>query len=731
MFRPQSRQPSDDDLKAVLPQAKRACLCVSARRQAQLESGWPGVFRGEILPMLWEAEADFADLYHPLFGAPNKPVAELLGILILKEFHDYTDLPAPRPARQAGEQALEAVQFNLQWQYALLPVRRTLACAQRASRQTGQLGFSQASICQKTLHNFRDRMVKSQKHQRFFHHLTGQIIDRFGLDTSRQRMDSTHVMSAMKQLTRLGLFVKTIEAFLFKLKRMAQKDQKVASLLAQLPRKFHQRYLEREGYFSDTPSSLASRRLDACAGDLWELIDQFRGDPKLFKLKQYRHLKRVFKDQCEGVPPQQETQAEPVKVHKGPKEAKAEVSAEASDVSSTADAADACSPWTKHTPVCSAGHRTGRSAQNDPQCDEAVRLKDPKNIAPTSLQSPSDPDATFLPVRCTLACAQRASRQTGGHKGKGYQFQLCETCVLGNPFEVITTTLLQGAHESDQNATVPLLETLQQQGDKPVVAFADSNYISGENIVQAEVMGVDLQGPLPGSKPASEAFTLSDFTFDLTNQQVLACPAGQAPLRHQDTRDQTGRSAYFDRTLCDVCPHASRCPTHLNQTQRRLTWTPEKLATARRQNQQQTVAFKEAYLPVRCTLACAQRASRQTGKIRSGIEATISHDKNDHGLGRLRVRGRPAVELASTFKTLAINVKRAVKYALKTMNEAAQTHLPPPHLSACVRQHAQAGVISARIFSRKPALWSLLKGFLKPLGSLQPILREWATNGAL
>ena len=80
-----------------------------------------------------------------------------------------------------------------------------------------------------------------------------------------------------------------------------------------------------------------------------------------------------------------------------------------------------------------------------------------------------------------------------------------------------------------------------------------------------------------------------------------------------------------------MCPYnntLSRCPTHLNQTQCRLTWTPEKLATARRQNQQQTVAFKEAYLPVRCT---------QTGKIRSGIEATISHDKNDHGLGHLRV----------------------------------------------------------------------------------------------
>ena len=107
MFRPKSRHPSDDDLEAVLPQVKRA----------QLENGWSGVFRSEILPMLWEAGADFADLFHSVIGSPNKPVAELLGILILKEFHDCTD-----------EQTLEAVQLNMQWQYGL------------------QLGLSQASI---------------------------------------------------------------------------------------------------------------------------------------------------------------------------------------------------------------------------------------------------------------------------------------------------------------------------------------------------------------------------------------------------------------------------------------------------------------------------------------------------------------------------------------------------------------------------------------------------------
>ena len=620
MFRLTARQPRSDDLETLLPEAKRALL----------ERGWAGVFHREILPMLWAAEADFAALYHPGFGAPNKPVAALLGILILKEFHDYTD-----------EQTLEAVQFNLQWQYAL------------------QLGWSQAALCQKTLHNFRERMVKSQTHQRLFHQLTGRIIERFGLDTSRQRMDSTQVMGAMKQLTRLGLFIKTIETFLFKLKRMGHRDEQVAALVAQLPKKFHERYLDREGYFSDTRSSLASRRLEAVAQDLWELIDLFRGDPKLSRLKQYHHLQRLFNEQCTLSAPPPPEATSPIQVNAG--------------------AAPALLP-----PAIPKAEAPAPGGPDDPAppSTAAVVLKAPPEIASTSLQSPSDPDATF------------------GHKGKGYQFQLAETCAPTNPFQVITTTLLQGAHESDQKATLPLLETLSQEGRPPKVAWADSNYISGENIVQAQAMGVNLQGPLPGSPPELGNLTLADFTFDSAHQQLLSCPTGQGPLRQQPTQDQTGQSAYFERTVCDRCPLANRCPTHVNQTQRRLTWTPAQVATADRREEQQTVAFKEAY------------------KNRSGIEATISHDKNDHGLGHLRVRGRPAVDLAATFKTLALNVKRAVNYALKTRPQAAQTQTQAP------------GEIPVDLFHRKPGPAGLLKGFLKRLWASQPGRLEWAMRYA-
>ena len=78
MFRPKSPQPSTDDLRFLLPESK----------PFQLEKGWYVSLRLEILPLLLEAESDFADMYASNLGAPNKPVAEMLGISILKEIFE-------------------------------------------------------------------------------------------------------------------------------------------------------------------------------------------------------------------------------------------------------------------------------------------------------------------------------------------------------------------------------------------------------------------------------------------------------------------------------------------------------------------------------------------------------------------------------------------------------------------------------------------------------------------
>ncbi len=299
-------------------------------------------------------------------------------------------------------------------------------------------------------------------------------------------------------------------------------------------------------------------------------MDRFRGHTKISRLKQYRHLKRLFNEPCERSAASPGETTAPLEVSPTSPPTGSSSSSEAVDPA----AAEGVSP-----PVVSpANEKTVSSPDKDVTSslpEEAdVSLKNPEQVASTSLQSPSDPDATY------------------GHKGKGYQLQLVETCVPDNAFQVITATQLQGAHESDQKATLPLLKTLQDQDRQPQVAFADSNYIRGENIVAAQAMGVDLHGPLPGSAPTSDPLTLYDFHFDLSDAQVQACPQGHPPTRQVPARKGPGRRVYFARAVCAACPHAARCPTHLNQTERCLRWTPAQLATARRRHQQDTPALK-------------------------------------------------------------------------------------------------------------------------------------------
>ena len=62
-------------------------------------------------------------------------------------------------------------------------------------------------------------------------------------------------------------------------------------------------------------------------------------------------------------------------------------------------------------------HQDGRPRDDDDdagECKVPVALKDPKQVSADSLQSPHDPDVTY-----------------SGHKGKGYEVQVAETCHEG------------------------------------------------------------------------------------------------------------------------------------------------------------------------------------------------------------------------------------------------------------------------------------------------------------
>lgn len=251
MFRPKSKQKSIFDHDVYLP----------AEKVEALEKTWAGPFRRQVLPMI--NEEPFRPFYCPDNGRPNVPVAILIGLCVLKEMHNLTD-----------QQMLGSLEFDIRWHFAF------------------DINALEAHTCQKTLHNFRTLVTTNDKAREIFTGTTDRIIKAAELSTDKQRLDSTHIISNMANLSRLGLFVRTIEGFL------RQFEHKHPKLYKKLPALYDKVYRQRSGYFADVKSSRAKRRLAKCARHLFDLVDRFRGHQEISRLKYYRLMVRLLEEQC-------------------------------------------------------------------------------------------------------------------------------------------------------------------------------------------------------------------------------------------------------------------------------------------------------------------------------------------------------------------------------------------------------------------------------------------------
>jgi len=59
-------------------------------------------------------------------------------------------------------------------------------------------------------------------------------------------------------------------------------------------------------------------------------------------------------------------------------------------------------------------------------------------------------------------------------------------------------------------------------------------------------------------------------------------------------------------------------------------------------------------------------------RTRSGVESTNRTLKGRHGLGKLRVRGKPRVDVAAFLKTLSLNVRRVVQHHVTLWQQPAE-----------------------------------------------------------
>ena len=536
-----------------------------------LEKSWAEVFQRKALPLI--DEKLFAGMYCEDNGRPNREVQIVLGVLLLKDMFNLTD-----------EEALENLEFNLLWHHAL------------------RLSLEEAHLPQKTLHNFRYRLVVYDGGRVAFCETTDRIIAALGIKTGRQRLDSTHIISNIALLTRLGLFCETIRLFL---RSLAKKHPELSS---RIPAVLSKRYLKEEGEstsYEDTRSDATHRRLGVCARDLYRLIDELRGTAAV-EMEEYHLLERLLREQCE------------------------------------------------------IGRKGGgRPAEDDDDAGEGsvpITLKKPGQVASDSLQTPHDVNVTY-----------------SGHKGKGYEVQVAETCDADNPTQIITQVDLTPSSGSDAAAPESFIEALIERDIQPGELYADTTYGSGRNVIEAEMFGTELVSPVAGSKSnkigeVGSDFTAADFQIDVLGENRTVCPAGQAAMAEYEESAAPERvELRFAREICGTCTLRSRCPVKFDSRLGAYVLEADliKVNIERRRRAEAGGEFRKRYA------------------IRAGIEGTNSELKRAHGLGRLRVRGGKRVRLAVYLKALACNIKRMVRALLEEKTEKpviTETSIPVPAL---------------------------------------------------
>ena len=256
MFRKKDSQRNLFESRNLVPPAK-------ARR---LQASWAETFRTRALPLI--DEEMFAPLYCDDNGRPNQPVQTVFGVLLLKEMFALTDA-----------EALDNLEFNLLWHHAL------------------ELSPDEAHLAQKTLHNFRARLLAHDRGCQAFEATTDRILQILDTKVNRQRLDSTHVLSNIAVLTRLGLFCETIRHFLT---RLAAQHPRLSE---RVPERLRRRYLKEDGgatAYQDAPSGTGPRRLPVCARDLYRLHQLFAGTAAE-GLESYALLQRLLAEQCEVI----------------------------------------------------------------------------------------------------------------------------------------------------------------------------------------------------------------------------------------------------------------------------------------------------------------------------------------------------------------------------------------------------------------------------------------------
>jgi hypothetical protein len=239
---------------------------MSPKRRQMLDRSWPGLFKEYILPELPVSE--LSPFFNTGFGRPTKDLYTVVGVLVLQQTHDLTDL-----------EAVDQLAFNIQWHYAL---------------NIAEESDSAKYMCPKTLWSMRTIVAEHGLEEKLFNAGTKRLAKVFGVDTDKQRIDSVHIKSNMRRLGRINIFSKSIHRFLKNLKRQHPSHFETVEQ-AILDRYFSEKAL---ACFAMVKPSKGQKTLEQVSKDLYALIQQFTDRDDVKAMHSFKLLQRILDEQC-------------------------------------------------------------------------------------------------------------------------------------------------------------------------------------------------------------------------------------------------------------------------------------------------------------------------------------------------------------------------------------------------------------------------------------------------
>lgn len=230
-----------------------------------LLENWQGVFRHVLLELM--PVGALSEHLDPVIGRPSKELYSIAGLIFLKDCFHWTN-----------DEAINSYRYHMDVHYALNlePVAQDISI--------------------RTLERYIARFEQDDLAKTVMANITVRLVELLELKIDTQRLDSTHIFSDMASFGRTRLMGVAIKRFLAQLKR----HDKIH--YDGLDESLRHRYAPAVNrLFADVSKDTNSRRQlrQQVAEDMYSLIKYFADYPKHCGKDTYKHLVRIFYEQCD------------------------------------------------------------------------------------------------------------------------------------------------------------------------------------------------------------------------------------------------------------------------------------------------------------------------------------------------------------------------------------------------------------------------------------------------